>query len=33
MGGKIRPFNAKELERLLSDYGFELLSQKGSHRK
>lgn len=33
MGGKIRSFNAKELERLLAHYGFELLSQKGSHRK
>jgi predicted RNA binding protein YcfA (HicA-like mRNA interferase family) len=33
MGGKIRPFNAKQLEQLLSRYGFALLSQKGSHKK
>jgi predicted RNA binding protein YcfA (HicA-like mRNA interferase family) len=33
MGGKIRPFNAKKLEQLLSRHGFELLSQKGSHKK
>jgi predicted RNA binding protein YcfA (HicA-like mRNA interferase family) len=34
MGGeKIRRLTAKEVERLLSKYGFELVSQKGSHRK
>lgn len=33
MGEKIRSFNAKEVERLLSRYGFVLISQKGSHRK
>lgn len=34
MGGeKIRRLTAKEVEKLLSKYGFELISQKGSHRK
>lgn len=33
MGEKIRVFTARELERLLSRYGFVLISQKGSHRK
>lgn len=33
MGDKIRRLTAKEAERLLSRYGFELISQKGSHRK
>ena len=33
MGEKIRLFTATELERLLSRYGFVLISQKGSHRK
>ena len=33
MGERIRRFTARELERLLKDYGFELISQKGSHRK
>jgi predicted RNA binding protein YcfA (HicA-like mRNA interferase family) len=33
MGDKIRQFTAKELERLLMLFGFELISQKGSHRK
>ncbi len=33
MGGRVRPFSAKQLERLLSRFGFELLSQKGSHQK
>lgn len=33
MGEKIRVFTARELERLLSRYGFILVSQKGSHRK
>lgn len=33
MGEKIRLFTVRELERLLSQYGFELVSQKGSHRK
>ncbi|MFL6373367.1 MAG: type II toxin-antitoxin system HicA family toxin [Pyrinomonadaceae bacterium] len=33
MGDKIRPFTSKELERLLTKYGFLLISQKGSHRK
>lgn len=33
MGEKIRRLTAKEVERLLSNYGFVLVSQKGSHRK
>lgn len=33
MGEKIRLFTVRELERLLSQHGFELVSQKGSHRK
>jgi len=33
MGGKLRSFTAKELEKLLAQHGFELASQKGSHRK
>lgn len=32
-GEKIRRFTAKEVERLLTKYGFELIAQKGSHRK
>ena len=33
MGEKIRLFTAREIEHLLSVYGFILVSQKGSHRK
>jgi len=33
VGERIRRMTARELERLLKDYGFELVSQKGSHRK
>lgn len=33
MGDKIRRFTAKDLEHLLVNFGFELVSQKGSHRK
>jgi len=33
MGEKILCLTAKEVEKLLSRYGFELISQKGSHRK
>lgn len=33
MAGKVRTFTAVELERLLSDWGFVFVSQKGSHRK
>jgi predicted RNA binding protein YcfA (HicA-like mRNA interferase family) len=33
MGEKIFRLSAKEVERLLSKYGFALVSQKGSHRK
>ncbi|MBW4471803.1 MAG: type II toxin-antitoxin system HicA family toxin [Stenomitos rutilans HA7619-LM2] len=30
---RIRPMNAADVERILTRYGFELVSQKGSHRK
>ncbi|PAX53249.1 type II toxin-antitoxin system HicA family toxin [Brunnivagina elsteri] len=30
---RTRRMNADEVERILKDYGFELVSQKGSHRK
>ncbi len=30
---RIRRMNAAEVERILSRYGFECVSQKGSHRK
>jgi predicted RNA binding protein YcfA (HicA-like mRNA interferase family) len=30
---RIRRMNAHEVEKLLRQYGFELISQKGSHRK
>ena len=33
MGERLRRLTAREVERLLKDYGFELISQKGSHRK
>lgn len=33
MGEKLRVFTAREIERVLSKYGFTLISQKGSHRK
>jgi predicted RNA binding protein YcfA (HicA-like mRNA interferase family) len=33
MGEKIRLFTAREIERLLTRYGFTLIGQKGSHRK
>ena len=33
MGDKTRRLTAKEVERTLSRFGFELVSQKGSHRK
>ncbi|HBR55892.1 MAG TPA: hypothetical protein DEA22_00200 [Blastocatellia bacterium] len=33
MGEKIRLFTSRELERLLSKYGYNLVSQKDSHRK
>ncbi len=33
MAEKVRVFNARELERLLAKFGFDLISQKGSHRK
>lgn len=30
---RIRPMNADEVERILERYEFQLISQKGSHRK
>jgi predicted RNA binding protein YcfA (HicA-like mRNA interferase family) len=30
---RIRRMNASEVEKILQQYGFELISQKGSHRK
>ncbi|NJL39200.1 MAG: addiction module toxin, HicA family [Leptolyngbyaceae cyanobacterium RM2_2_4] len=30
---RIRRMNADEVEKILQRYGFELISQKGSHRK
>ena len=33
MAGRIRRMNARQLEALLRQYGFVLISQKGSHRK
>lgn len=33
MGSRIRRMTAREVEGILSKYGFELISQKGSHRK
>ena len=33
MGGRIRRMDAKQVEKILERYGFQLISQKGSHRK
>ena len=33
MGERIRRMNAKQVEKILEQYGFQLVSQKGSHRK
>ena len=33
MGERIRRMNAKQVEKILEHYGFQLVSQKGSHRK
>ncbi len=33
MGERIRPMNAKQVEKILEQYGFQIVSQKGSHRK
>jgi predicted RNA binding protein YcfA (HicA-like mRNA interferase family) len=33
MGDRVRPLTSKEVEKVLSRYGFVLISQKGSHRK
>ncbi len=33
MGDRIRRMNAKQVEKILKKYEFELISQKGSHKK
>ena len=33
MGDRLRRMTAREVEKLLQRYGFQLVSQKGSHRK
>ncbi|MEM9157300.1 MAG: type II toxin-antitoxin system HicA family toxin [Cyanobacteria bacterium P01_F01_bin.33] len=33
MGDRIHRMDAKQVEKILTRYGFELVSQKGSHRK
>lgn len=33
MGERIRRMNAKQVEKILQKYGFDLISQKGSHKK
>lgn len=33
MGEQIRRMDAKKVEKILAQYGYELISQKGSHRK
>ena len=33
MGERIRRMNAKQVETILKKYGFQLIGQKGSHRK
>ena len=33
MGERIRRMDAKQVEKILQKYGFQLISQKGSHRK
>ena len=33
MSGRARRFTATEIEKVLKQYGFALVSQKGSHRK
>ena len=33
MGERIRRMSAKQVEKILEQYGFQLVSQKGSHRK
>ncbi|MFB2982197.1 type II toxin-antitoxin system HicA family toxin [Microseira sp. BLCC-F43] len=33
MSSRIRRMTAREVESILSQYGFQLISQKGSHRK
>ncbi|AOX03322.1 MAG: type II toxin-antitoxin system HicA family toxin [Moorea sp. SIOASIH] len=33
MGDRIRRMNARQVEAILARYGFDLISQKGSHRK
>jgi predicted RNA binding protein YcfA (HicA-like mRNA interferase family) len=33
MGDRIRRMDAKQIDKILKQYGFELISQKGSYRK
>jgi hypothetical protein len=33
MGERIRRMDAKQVEKILKNYGFQLIAQKGSHRK
>lgn len=33
MGDRIRRMDAKQVEKILTKYGFQLIGQKGSHRK
>jgi predicted RNA binding protein YcfA (HicA-like mRNA interferase family) len=33
MGDRIRRMDAKQVEKILTEYGFQLIAQKGSHRK
>ena len=33
MGERIRRMDAKQVEKILKKYGFQLIAQKGSHRK
>ena len=33
MGKRIRRMDAKQVEKILKAYGFQLVSQKGSHKK
>ena len=33
MPGRVRRMTSREAERILRDYGFALVSQRGSHRK
>lgn len=33
MGERVRRMDAKQVERILKKYGFQLIGQKGNHRK